>query len=649
MPLDPASTAAPGSDASIPEVPVDPSEAESGPAPAPRLRRLAQGIAEYPIPFLAGVGLVAGFYETHLGSNPTVGGYVWLGTLLVGGVPLIIATARRLWRREFASDIIATLAIIGAIALDQAFAGVIIVLMQSGGEGIEAFAHRRATASLERLSRQAPRWAYRYSGDRINRVPVDEVRPGDRLVVRGGDIVPVDGSIASPTALLAEAAVTGEPLPRTRASGEQVLSGVVNVGSAFDLVALRPSRESQYARIVELVRNAQARKPEIQRIADQYATWFTPTTVVVALLAGFFDHSAVTALAVLVVATPCPLILATPIAVLRAVDRASEKGIIAKSGGAMEEFGRAQVVLFDKTGTLTSGRPEVDRVVALADVTVPEIVRLAASVEQYSSHPLSGAVARRARGSPLGAVTDHHEFAGAGVAGTVGGHRIVVGSRGLCAVEARRPLDAEWLAVHRTGEVRGRLIAFVLMDTRPVGAILFEDPIRPEVAGLADRLRALGVRQVGLLTGDNRENAEEVAARVGISIVEADLLPEAKVERVGAFRRRFGSTIMVGDGINDAAALAAASIGVALGAQGAGITAEAADAVLLVDDVSLVADGVALGQRMLRIARQGILFGLGASLVLMGIASFGLIAPADGAIIQEALDVSVIFNALRVR
>ena len=610
---------------------------------------LRRWVADFPIPFLAITGLLIGLYLTYVGGRPDVGRYVWYGTLIVGGLPLVYATAQRLWHREFASDVIATLAILAAIALDQSFAGAIIVLMQSGGEAIENYAHGRATASLDRLTRRSPRWAYRYGSTGVEKVPVDQVHPGDRLAVRNGDILPVDGTIVSEVGTIDESAVTGEPLPKTRRCGAQVLSGTVNVGPTFDLVALRPSGESQYAKIVDLVRRAQTQKPTIQRLADRYATWFTPTTVVIAILAAYFDRSAVTALAVLVVATPCPLILATPIAVLRAMDRCSDRGIVMKSGAAIEELGRAQVVLFDKTGTLTSGRPEVERVVPLGSAASNDIVRLAAAVEQFSSHPLAAAISRRLSTGQLPPVSNHHEFPGAGVTGTIEGRRVVFGSRGLCEMVMKRPLEKEWVQVLNSGVAQGRLVSFVLVEGIAVGAVLFEDPIRPEVPGLADKLRRLGVKEIVLLTGDKRANAEDIAQRAGIATVEADLLPEAKVARVGEFRRRVGSTVMVGDGINDAAALASSSVGVPMGAQGAGITAEAADAVLLVDDVSRVADGIALGQRMLRVARQGILFGLGASLILMGIASFGLIAPADGAVIQEALDVTVIFNALRVR
>ncbi|HEV2165938.1 MAG TPA: heavy metal translocating P-type ATPase [Thermoplasmata archaeon] len=619
------------------------------PGRSPVLRRIYRALRAYPVPSLALVGLLLGLYLTYAGNRPDWGRIAWYATLIAGGAPLVLGTLRRLLRREFASDIIATLAILGAIVLEQPFAGAIIVLMQSGGEAIEEYAHRRATASLDRLVQRAPRWAHRYRQGSLEKIPVDEVRPGDRLSVRTGDVLPVDGEIAGGTAIVDEAAVTGEPLPRTLGLGAPVLSGMVNVGPAFDLVAVRPSRESQYARIVALVRTAQTQKPAIQRLADRYATWFTPTTVVVALAAAFFDHSALTGLAVLVVATPCPLILATPIAVLRGIDRASDRGIVVKSGAALEEMGRARVVLFDKTGTLTSGRPEIDRVIPFGGVSPAEILRGAAAVEQFSSHPLAEAVTRGRKGSVLPPVEDHHEFPGSGVAGTVEGRRLVLGSRGLCEGVAHRSLDREWEQIRGSGPVEGRLASFLLVEGAPAGAILFKDALRSEVPGLTERLRQLGIRRTGLLTGDNPANAEDVAHQAGIQSFEADLLPEQKVERVGEYRRRYGSTVMVGDGINDAAALAAASVGIAMGAQGSGISAEAADAVLLVDDVGRVADGIELGQRMLRVARQGILFGLGASLVLMGIASFGYIAPADGAVVQEVLDVAVIFNALRVR
>ncbi len=616
-----------------------------------RLRNFGKLVVTYPIPFFALAGLLLGLFFTAIRLPGAYANWTWLATLVVGGIPLVIATVRRLLAGKFASDVIAALAIVAAIALNQAFAGVIIVLMQSGGEALERYAFRRASSSLDGLLKRAPRSAHRRTSTGIEEVPIEAVRPGDLLVVRTGDIVPVDGTVASARATIDEAAVTGEPLPRSLVERDAVLSGCLNVAEPFDLAATRTAGESQYARIVELVRSAQARKPAIQRLADRYATWFTPATLVLAGWAWYYTHSAITALAVLVVATPCPLILATPIAVIGAIDRASDRGLVVKSGGAIEQLGGTRAVLFDKTGTITAGRPEVERVVPFGELGSDRVLRFAGAVEQLSSHPLAASVVREARGRhrELPTVEDPHEFPGAGIAGTVEGHRVVVGSRTLCTAELGRPLDAERAALEASGPLTGRLEAFVLVDRAPAGAIVFADRLRPETVGLAERLRSLGVRHLGILTGDHRANAESIARQAGIAAVDSDLLPEQKVERVGDARRKYGTAVMVGDGINDAAALAAASVGVAMGAGGAGVSAEAADVVLLVDDVSRVADGIEIGQRMLSVARQGIYLGLGASIVLMALASFGTIAPAVGAILQEGIDVAVILNALRVR
>jgi heavy metal translocating P-type ATPase len=628
------------------------------PPPSPRrpegdsvALRLGRAVLSYPIPLGAAAGLALGGSLLYLASAPVLGKWVWFATLVAGGIPLVVATVRRILSGRLASDVIASMAIVGAIVLDQAFAGVVIVLMQSGGEALERYAFHRATSSLEELLRRAPRTAWRRRGDRVEEVPVSTVVPGDVVTVRAGDLVPVDGEVAGSAALLDESAVTGEPLPRRRPAGETVLSGTANVGDAFDLRAVRPSRESQYERMVELVRRAQDRKPEIQRVADRFAVWFTPITVIVAVLAALVNHSAVAALAVLVVATPCPLILATPVAIVASIDRAADQGLLAKSGAAMEEMGRTRAVLFDKTGTLTVGRPELEAIVPFADGPVDDLLRRAAGLEQLSSHPIAQAVVREARGRGLvlPRVENPREFPGEGLAGTIEGRRVVVGSPALVTAESRQSLEREQAVLATVVPLEGHLVAFVAADQVPLGALVFADRLRPEAEGLGPRLKQLGVRHVGLVTGDTRSNAEEVGRRAGVDSVDAELLPEMKVARVGEIRRAFGSTMMVGDGINDAAALAAASTGVAMGAHGAGISAEAADAVLLVDDLNRVVDGIALGQRMLRTVRQGIWFGLGASVVLMGFASVGLIAPAVGAVLQEGIDAAVIVNALRVR
>ncbi|MCI4352997.1 MAG: heavy metal translocating P-type ATPase [Thermoplasmata archaeon] len=614
--------------------------------------RIGPILRRYPLPFVAVVGLAVGGSLTYLFQLPGLGRWVWLGTLIVGGVPLVFQTAQRLIRGEFASDVIAMLAILGALALDQAFAGVIIVLMQSSGEAIDSYAFHRASASLRELLKRAPRRARRRRDDAVDEISVEEVAVGDRLVVLAGDMLPVDGTVASPEALIDEAAVTGEPLPKRRFEGERVLSGTISVGAPFDMRADRRSQESTYSRIVELVRSAQERKPPLQRLADRFAVWFTPLALAVAVIGWVLTHAPQTALAVLVVATPCPLIIATPIAVIGAVNRAADRGLVVKSGGAIEEIGRARVVVFDKTGTLTAGRPEVQGVVTFDPTwSDADLLRRAGALEQLSSHPLAAATVREARkiASTLPTPRDVVETGGAGIEGTVDGRRLLVGSASLVRRRTGQELVPEWQLLHARHGERGWLVAFVLVDGKAAGAILYADALRPGVPAMVDRLRTLGVEHVVLLTGDSVANATEIAGQAHITEFTGELLPEGKVERIRGYRDRVGSTVMVGDGINDAAALASASVGVAMGARGAGISVEAADIVLLVDDITRIPEGIALGQRMVLVARQGIYFGLGASLVLMGIAAGGSVLPALGAILQEIIDVLVILNALRVR
>ncbi len=609
-------------------------------------------IYHFPIPFAAAAGLVVGSALTYLVHSPTLGGYVWLATLLGGGIPLVIQTIRRLLKGQFSSDVIAMLAILGAIALDQAFAGVVIVIMQSGGEALESYAFHRASSSLDALLQRSPRSAHRRRGEAVEEIPAESVAIGDLLVVRTGDLLPVDGLVVDREALIDDSTITGEPMPRRHPAGDTLLSGTVNVGPPFDLLAIRRSRESQYAQIVELVRTAQERKPVIQRLADRYAVWFTPLTLVVAAVGWYFTMNADTALAVLVVATPCPLIIATPIAVIGAVNRAAEEGIVVKSGGAIEEIGRARVVIFDKTGTITSGQPEVEKVVAFgATHDSIELLRLAAGLEQLSSHPLGAAVVRTMQMSSaaIPRASEVAEIAGSGVEGVVEGHRVLIGSASLVRARPGIDLGTDPISSQLPADTRGRMVSYVAVDGALAGAILFADRIRPGVPEMMTRLGEIGVRHVAMLTGDSAANAKEIATIAHVPEYYSELSPQAKVERVRSYRDRYGSTVMVGDGVNDAAALAAASVGVAMGARGAGISAEAADVVLLVDDVTKVAEGISLGQRMVGIARQGIVLGLGASVALMAVAASGFIAPAIGATLQEGIDVAVILNALRVR
>ena len=587
------------------------------------------------IALLAAAGLTAGL----LARSDTI----FLITLVLGGAPLVLQTVRGMVRGRFAADIVASLAIMTALILGQYFAGVVIVLMQSGGESLEAYAMRRASDSLEALLARAPKTAHRIREGVVEDVPVDAVGVGDTLLVRPGDLVPVDAEVTDGTSSVDQAALTGEPLPLRAVAGTHLLSGSVNLDGPLRVRAMRPSAQSQYQQIVLLVEKARLEKPPIQRLADRFAVWFTPVTILMCGVAYLFSGTATSVLAVLVVATPCPLILATPVAVIAGISRAADLGVIVKHGRAIEQLGRAQAVVFDKTGTLTLGQPTVAHVEVLDGLPVADVLRLAGAVEQLSSHHLARAVADAGRaglrGKALPPVSDFREAPGRGVSGSVEGRRVDVGS-----------LDhLRDLGISIPGSSGDGTTAHVAVNGRIVGAIQFADRLRHQVPSLMQHLAVLGVRETVMLTGDRAAPAEAIAAQAGIRTVRANLLPADKVMAVQDLARRHGNVVMVGDGINDAPALAAATVGVAMGAHGTAVSAEAADVVLLVDDIARLGDAMAISRRMRRIALQSIGVGLGVSFALMVVASLGYITPAAGAVMQEALDAAVILNALRVR
>jgi heavy metal translocating P-type ATPase len=423
-----------------------------------------------------------------------------------------------------------------------------------------------------------------------------------------------------------------------------LLSGSVNVGDAFEMRATALSVDSKYAKIVELVRKAQEEKPPLQRLADRYAVWFTPVTLVMCALGWLITGNPHTILSVLVVATPCPLILAVPVAIISGINRAASFGIIVKGGTAIEQIGRAQAIVFDKTGTLTYGTPTVDQIVAFNGTAPKEIMRLAGGAEQLSGHVLAQSLTQAAlkQNGSLPMPSDVHETAGYGIEAQVDGHHVVVGSPKFISDSTGENIPAQKLT-------HSELAAYIAIDRKPAGVVTFSDQLRPGVPELMTRLRGLGVKHTAMLTGDREDHAREVSKAAHLDGFEAGLLPEGKVEAVKKLKQRYNPIVMVGDGINDAPALATATVGVAMGAHGTGISAEAADIVLMVDDVSRVADAVETGQRMLRVAKQSIYVGLGLSLALMVLAAFGLIPPAIGALLQEAIDVAVIVNGLRAR
>jgi len=571
---------------------------------------------------------------------------VWMAALVLLGGRTVLATARGMARGDFAADIVASLAIVGAIAFDGPLAGLIVVLMQTGGEALEHWAEGRATAAVRALEDSAPRIAHRLSNGHSEDIAVDAIRVGDRCLVRPGEMVPCDGTVLEGEGELDLARITGEPIPELVGPGSTVRSGAVVLARPLVIAATALASASLYARIVELVREAQAAKAPLQRLADRAAVWFTPFTILACIATWLVSRDPTRVLAVLVVATPCPLILAAPVAIIGGINRAARERIVVRTGGALERLASVSAVALDKTGTLTVGQPEVRDVLPAESFDADIILALSASLEQRSGHPLAVSVVRaaRAKGLPLTDPSDVTESAGRGVEGTVGGRRVAVGSARWVqeVAPAAASAHAALPAVHLT-----ETVAVVALDGAFAGTIVFADALRPGLAGFLSALPPLGITRTVLLSGDRDARVQEVARELGIAEAHGDLLPDDKVQRIRALAASGERVAMVGDGINDAPALSAAHVGIALAAHGGGIAAESADCVLLADDLALVPRAVKISRRSMGIARQSIYVGIGLSVVAMGFAAAGLLPPVAGALVQEAIDVAVILNAIR--
>lgn len=605
----------------------------------------------YPIPLFAVIGLSLGIVCKFSVADPNVSDWIWFGTLVFGAIPIVYKTSKGMMRGIFSSDIVAMLAIVTAIFMDQAFAGAVVVLMQSGGEAIEDFGLRRATSSLESLIARAPRDAIRKTDGHIEKIDIQQIQVGDILIVRSGDLIPVDGTIVSGTSEIDESALTGEPLGQGKGVGDKVYSGTVDINGSFEMRADKISKESQYAKIIELVKKAQMEKSPIQRLADRYAVLFTPLTLVMAALGYFYTKDPTAILAVLVVATPCPLILATPLAVISGINKAAELGIIVKGGTPMEQVGSARVVVFDKTGTITYGTPRIEEVVLMQNESAEDLIYKAGVIEQLSSHSLAKTLVDKAfqTHKQLPLPTDSSETPGRGVKGLINDREYLVGSFLYLEERIGKGCFQESQELINRYTAQGKQLVFIGDSKRCLGFFVVTDQIRPGIREMVEHLYALGVKEVIMLTGDIANNARTIADLAGIKRVESELLPQQKVEMINEIKLKNDSVVMVGDGINDAPALAAATVGIAMGAHGSAISAETADIVLLEDDPTKVEDAILVSRRMLYIAKQSIFIGMGLSFVLMVVAAAGRIEPAIGALLQEIIDVVVILNALRAR
>jgi heavy metal translocating P-type ATPase len=578
-------------------------------------------------------------------GKPELADWVWAAGAVPVIVGLMVSIVRDLLAGRFGVDAVALLSMVGALALWQNLAAIVVAVMYAGGNALEEFAISRAERDLRSLIDRAPRVAHRETAGRVDDVPVAKVAIGDRLLVRAGEVVPVDGLLTDSDAVLDESALTGEPIPAMRRQGEAVRSGAVNAGQTFSLQATATEGESTYAGIVRMASAAQTAKAPTIRTADRFALLLLPTSLTLAGVAWAFSGDPIRALAVLVAATPCPLILAAPVAYIAGVARAARRGVLMKGGFALEALARTRTAVFDKTGTLTVGGARILRIETAPGWSVDETLRVVGSLEQASQHPVASSIvaAARERGLELKTPSDVREAMGSGLEGNVSGQRVRAGAHEFVF---GRPPDPWARRILRQASVRSALAVFVAAEKAPAGAILLADQLRRDAPRAIQGLRAAGVSRIVMLTGDRAETAEAIGAALDLDSVLSDRDPADKVAAV-TVERELQPTLMVGDGVNDAPALAAAQVGVAMGARGASASSEAADVVILVDEIDRVADAVRIARRTYGIALQSMAGGMTLSGVAMIAAAFGWLTPVAGALTQEAIDVAVILNALR--
>ena len=591
------------------------------------------------------LGLIAGILA-YVASEPAFADPIWT----VATVPVIAALAismiRDLWIGRLGVDAIAFVSMSAALLLSQPLAAIVVAIMYAGGNVLEDFARGRAQRSLKALTDRTPRSARLRSGERFVEVPVEQVAVGDMLLVGAGEMLPVDGVLVDRSASIDESAVTGEPLARQLGTGDALRSGTVNAGEAFHFRASALASESTYAGIVRMVEAAQTAKAPFMRMADRFALFLLPATLIAAGAAWYASGDPLRALAVLVVATPCPLILAAPVAFIGGVSRAARAGVLLKGSSAIEALAGIRTAIFDKTGTLTEGGATLLAIETASHAAPDESLRQLASLEQASRHVVADAVLREARGRglSLSQPRDVKEFRGSGLEGMVDAVRIRAGSRNLICAGQPLPFWANGLVDRFQGQAV--LTVFLETDNRLAAVLVFGDAARPDARQTIDDLRAAGVSRIVMVTGDDRATATSVGAELGLDLIVADRNPGEKLAEVAAERAR-APTMMVGDGINDAPALAAATVGVAMGARGATASSEAADVVILTDRLHPVAEVVLIAQRTRAIALQSVIAGLALSGIAMVAAALGYLPPVAGALLQEAIDVAVILNALR--
>ena len=624
----------------------------SSPITRPRLNTLKQGVDNltvkkilkilktYKLLALAILALIAGII-LYFAVSKTAAYWVMGTVAIIECLPLIKSMFEDFRSGTYGIDILALTAIITSVILRQDFAALIIVVMLTGGESLEDYAERRAHSELDALLKGSPQTAHIMRGRKLIDITAKDVKVGDKIIVKPGEIVPVDAIIIEGSSSFNESSLTGESLPVNHSLGEQILSGSVNSDSVITAKAIHTAKDSQYQQIIRLVKSAAASQAPFVRLADRYSIPFTFAAYAIAVTVWVLSHQAIRFLEVIVVATPCPLILAAPIALISGMSRASRYGIIVKTGSALEKLAEAKTIIFDKTGTLTTGQLSIESIKAFDPYSKDEVLALAASIEQNSTHVIASAIVNSAskNGIKIAKVKDVRETPGKGLKASYKGDRLILGrgdflkEQGIELKEGSRSKEA-------------KTTVYLAINNRLAGVIFLSDSPRPESKQTIKDIIRLGVKQTVMITGDNQTTADAIARSVGIKTVYAETLPGEKLHALEDISER--PAIFVGDGVNDAPVLTGSDIGIAMGAMGSTAASESADLVIMTDDLSRVASAIEIAKKTFAIAKQSILVGIGLSLVLMIIFATGKFLPIYGAVLQEVVDVVVIFNALRV-
>lgn len=583
---------------------------------------------------LISVIAAAGF---DLAGKDSIAHWILGISAIINVLPLAWGMVEAFRDGSYGLDILALTAIVTSVWLHEYWAGIIIVLMLTGGEALEDYAERRAKKELSALLKNKPRKAHLVKGSGTIDVAVSSVKVGDRLRLLPGEVVPVDAEVIEGASSFDESSLTGESLPVTKKEGDALLSGSVNVEGVIVIRALHTAKDSQYEQIIKLVQSAAVSQSPFVRLADRYSVPFTAVAFLLAGLTWAATGDAVRFLEVIVVATPCPLLLGAPIALISGMSRSAKHGIIVKTGSALERLASVETFAFDKTGTLTQGVPAIKAIKTFGSHTTSEVLEAAAALEASSNHILGQAIIERAKQkSKLVAAKQVKEIAGQGLSGRIKNKSILVG-RQTFLTENKVSIPAK--------AVMQETATYVAIDGQLAGVITFVDPIRPETKGMLERLKQLGIKHTLMVTGDNQTTARTIAKKVGIETVVADCLPGDKIHAVENVKAQ--PVAFVGDGVNDAPVLTAADVGIALGARGNTAASESADVVIMLNDVSKVAQSLEIAKRTFKIARQSILLGIFISLGLMAVFATGKFKPVQGAVLQEFVDVAVIINALR--